>query len=278
MLRMHRSSLRSARAGTIAAILSLMVVARLAQADQDPAASNASDFYVRAGLGLDWSKDTRFMDRDCASTEPAAIYGCGAGSDGEPLGSAGDFGTMAGVEAGVGYIVSPRLRVEGTIQYRPHFSFDGRSNFLQDGRLGRTRTVRADLSSVSAMLAAYLDLRELGRFRPFVGGGLGLSRIRIDETRMQFRGSNTTTVVPGGRRTGLAWMLTAGVATPVGEGTTLDLAWRYADFGTVETGRGGGVACRIETCSFGEFLELDFAPTQADLRTHGLSISVRYAF
>ena len=37
-------------------------------------------------------------------------------------------------------------------------------------------------------------------------------------------------------RTDVAWMLTAGFAVPLGEGTTLDLAWRYTDLGVVRTG------------------------------------------
>ena len=28
-------------------------------------------FYLRAGLSLDWSTETRFMDRDCSTTDPA---------------------------------------------------------------------------------------------------------------------------------------------------------------------------------------------------------------
>ena len=46
--------------------------------------------------------------------------------------------------------------------------------------------------------------------------------------------------VPGGNRTGLAWMVTAGVAMAVGDRATLDLAWRYTYLGKVRTDRGRG--------------------------------------
>ena len=48
--------------------------------------------------------------------------------------------------------------------------------------------------------------------------------------------STTTLIVPRASRTDVVWMLTAGFAVPLGDGTTLELAWRYADLGVVRTG------------------------------------------
>ena len=239
----------------------------------------AHTFYVRTGVALDWSEQVRFKDDDCLSVTPAALYGCGPGSDGAPLSSLGDFGTVAGFEIGVGRVATPSLRLEGIVQYRPSFSFDGRANFTQD----RTykRMVSADLSSLSAMAAAYLDLHALGLPRfgpldPFVGGGIGVSRIDIGETRMEHPEARTVTILPGGHRVNLVWMVTAGVATRLGERTILDLAWRYTDSGTVETGRSR--ARVVWRDGSRDPLEFDVAGTQANLSSHGLSLSVRYAF
>ena len=129
------------------------------------------------------------------------------------------------------------------------------------------------------MLAAYVDLpgaapSGFGPFRPFIGTGLGAVRTRIGETRMTFPG--TTTLVPGGSRTSFAWMLTAGVATALGERATLDLAWRYTDLGAVHTGRGAGRV--IWRDGSREPLLLDLADTRAKLASHGLRLSLRYAF
>ena len=158
------------------------------------------DFYLVTGVVFDWSGKTRFKDKDCSSASPNALYGCGTGVDGAPLSSLGDFGPMAGFNLGVGYVVVPALRLEAVIQYRPGFSFEGRANFVQPKATDR-QAVSANLASLSGMLAAYLDLAEsglprLGPFSPFTGGGVGLSRIGIDETRMAFL--KTTTVVPRG--------------------------------------------------------------------------------
>ena len=205
MLPRHASSLRSARAATIAAITSLTLLAPPAEAGDGEAATNSNDFYVRAGVGLDWSRKTRFMDRDCAAPLPGHFYGCGPGVDGAPYSSPGDFGTMVGFELGVGAIVSPALRVEATAEYRPNFSFDGHHNY----NLRTPRTVSADASSLSGMLGAYLDLPELGAprfgpFSPFVGGGIGFTRIGIDPTRLDF--PSTFVTIPGGAgRTCRGW-------------------------------------------------------------------------
>ena len=99
---------------------------------------------------------------------------------------------------------------------------------------GSTRGVRSNAhsyrnSSVSAMLAAYVDLAgmgvpRLGSLEPFVGAGAGAVYSRIGETRMTF--PKTTTIVPRASRTDVAWMLTAGFAVPLGEGTTgASLVW-----------------------------------------------------
>ena len=81
-------------------------------------------------------------------------------------------------------------------------------------------------------------VRPLGSLSPFVGGGLGATRVASGETRLTF--PKTRTLVPGTRRTALTWRLTAGVGMSWGERATLDLAWRYTDAGVIETGAGPG--------------------------------------
>ena len=244
------------RAGLLFAVLVLWSAAPAGFGHAAP----AGGFYLRAGAGIERAADTRFTDVDCNSTSPAAPYR-----------SAGDFGTATVLELGLGYAAAPAVRLEVLVEYRPRFAFGGRANFLEPERL---QSVKADISSLSGMLAAYVDLPGTGSFRPFIGAGLGAVRTRIGETRMTF--PKTTTVVPGGSRTGLAWMLTAGVAKALAERTTLDLAWRYTDLGATRTGRGmGRVVWRDESR---EPLPLDLAASRAKLRSHGLRLSLRYSF
>ena len=241
-----------------------------------PTSADPGDVYYRAGILVDWPGGTRFLDKSCASTSPAALYGCGDGNDGRPLGTYGDFDATPGLELGVGRIATSVLRLEGILSYRPNASFEGRANFRQTA--GR-QDVSAASSVLSAMLAAYLDLPalglpRLGSLRPFVGTGGGLSRIDVDETRMEF--PRTTTIVPGGHKVNLSWMLAAGFSAPLGKGTTIEIAWRYTDHGVVETGRGSGrIVWRDGSRAP---LELDLAETRARLEGHGVAISLRHTF
>ena len=239
-------------------------------------AEAAEEFYVRAGIGLERPTDAAFMDEDCSSASPDALYGCGTGGDGAPRRSLGGFGTATGVELGLGLNAAPAVRIEALVDYRPRFTFEGRANFLAPER---RQSVSADLSVLSGMVAAHVDLSALGLPRlgpldPFAGAGIGAARIRIAETSMTF--PRTTTIVPGTQRTGLAWMVTAGMSAPLGARTWLDLAWRYTDLGTVETGTGMG---RVVWRDGGRPpLPLDLAATRATLRSHGLRLSLRYVF
>lgn len=242
------------------------------------AAAPVHAFYLRAGLFLDGSGSTRFMDEDCSSTSPAALYGCGDGVDGAPLSSLGDFGTTGGIDLGLGYVTSPALRLEAVVQHHPRVAFKGQANFTQLELTDR-RDVSAKLSTLTGMLAAYVDLPalglpRLGPFRPFAGAGAGLSRIRIGETRMEF--PRTRTVVPGGRHTGFAWMATAGLALSLGEKVTLDVAYRYTDYGTATTGKATGRVERRDGSREPVFFPL--ARTEASLRRHAWVLSLRYAF
>ena len=236
----------------------------------------AGDWYLRGGIGLDRPGKTVFMDRDCSSASPAALYGCGTGGDGAPYSSVGEFGTLIPLELGLGYAVVPAARVEILVEYRPRFAFEGQANFLSPES---RQSVATDLSSLSGMLAVYLDLPGLGvprigPFQPFVGAGLGVARTRIGQTRMTFPA--TTTIVPGASRIDFAWMVSAGVAVALGERVTIDLAWRYTDLGVAHTGRGTGRV--IWRDGSREPLPLDLAATRAKLAGHGVRLSLRYAF
>ena len=238
--------------------------------------ARANGFYLRVGGSLEGAEETRFKDKSCSSTSPAALYGCGTGNDGAPKSTLGDFGTMAGFELGVGRSVTPVLRLEAVLQHRPSLSFEGRANFVQTTA---RQSVSADLSSLSGMIAGYVDLPQLGLskfgpFSPFFGGGAGLSRIDIGETRMEF--PRTATIVPGGKRVGFAHMLMAGVGIELTETVALDLAYRYTNSGVAETGRGTGRIVWHDGSR--EPLELGLAETRAKLSGQGIWVSLRYGF
>ena len=238
--------------------------------------ATAEDLYLRAGFGLDQPTETVFRDKNCEIEAPVPLYGCGPAPDGAPYRSVGNFGTVAALEVGIGSTVASALRIEALVEVRPNLTFSGRANYL-DSEL--RQSVSVDLSVLSGMVAAYVDLPafglpRLGPFDPFVGAGVGVARVRAGETRMTFPA--TTTIVPGVRQSNFAWMVTAGVATVLSESTTLDLAWKYSDLGAAETAAGGGRVVWRDGSR--EPLILDQAASQAHLRSHGLRLSVRHEF
>ena len=184
---------------------------------------------------------------------------------------------MGGFELGLGYAVSTDVRLEAFLQYRPSSSFKGRANFSQLPP-NRKQNIAANLSSLTGMLAAYVDFPEvglswLGSLNPYIGAGVGVSRINIGEMRQDF--PLTYTIVPGGQHTSAAWMVTAGVATPIADRLTLEFAWRYTDSGIVKTGIGRG---RVDWQDGSRTIPLNLAATSSRLSSHGIQVSLRYSF
>ena len=233
----------------------------------------ANDKFLR--MSIDLMEGTTFKDVDCASTNPAALYGCGAGKDGAPnKQSVGNFGAVPVAEFGFSR-TDGVIRYEFVIEYRPRYTFEGRANFLAPHR---QQSVSAKLSTISGMLAGYLDFTDgvsKPKFgTPFVGLGIGVAHTRIGKTAMNFPA--TTTTVPGESHTDLAWMITAGVKTALNERVTLEFAWRYSDLGEIRTGQGmGSVTWRDGSR---DPVILNLARTRARLAGHGIRMSLRYTF
>jgi opacity protein-like surface antigen len=236
-----------------------------------PLAARA-ETYVRAGVAYEHSSETGFRDVDCSGTAPPALFGCAAGADGGLLSAQGGFGSTAAVEVGLGRRITPHLRLEGLVTYRPDLDFSGRANFV---RTPGEQRVGADMNSLSALAVAYADLGVYGRLRPFLGLGAGVSSNKVGAVTFSFPGLGPTasTVTPNGRQTNFAWMAAAGVSLPVSSRLTLDVAYRYVDLGDVRTDAGPAVITRTSGVR-----SIDIAPTYADLVTQGVSASVRLSF
>jgi opacity protein-like surface antigen len=228
--------------------------------------------YARFGVGLDDPQGSRFRDDDCSSTEPPALFGCVQGDDSRQLGARGDFDTTVVLDAALGYRFTPWLRAEALLSWRPSMDFSGQSNFIG---AGSNQPVRGSVSSLAGFGVAYVDLPRLGRLQPFLGAGLGVARNRLDSMRYAFPGlsAEATTTTPGGSSTDLAYLLTTGLSLPLGDRLDLDLAYRYTDLGEVQTGSGEASVVRASGSR-----RIAIGGTKADLRNHGVMLSLRYAF
>ena len=228
--------------------------------------------YGRLGIGVDWPQSSSYRDNNCASTDPPALFGCVNGDDGRRLGAYGDFEETPVLDAALGYRVNDWLRAEALLSWRADMDFRGQSNFIG---AGANQTVSGSVSSVAGFGVAYVDLPRIGKVRPFLGAGLGVARNRMGAMTYTFPNlsAKATTTTPGGSSSNLAYLLTAGLSMPLGDRLDLDLAYRYTDLGQVQTGSGQADVVRSSGTR-----SIAIGGTRADLRSHGVMFSLRYAF
>lgn len=240
---------------------------------QTPAA--AGEWYLRAGAGFEWSLAADFSDEDAAATHPPNYFGTGPGSDGRQIGAYGDFGRFPSLEAAVGRQIRPWLRAEIALTYRPDMSYRGQANFR--GVPGE-QPVTGSADSLSGLTNLYLDIAglpgvRLGRFQPYLGGGLGVAHHWLREMTYRFPGLavHKVTVTPSGEKTDLAFMATVGMGIVLTERVTLDIAYRYTDLGRVYSDAGKAYLNNVPA-------GVEVAETWAPLRTHGIFTGIRYLF
>ena len=182
----------------------LLIVALCAAAT--PAlAQTSSGVYgvVRAGAAID--SDSKFKDRDTAA--PANVR------------KSEDFKPGFNGELGVGYATGP-FRVEGTVGYT-RATIDTK----RTGAEGRAKQLNLGLS-------AYADIPTGSAITPYVGGGIGASRVEADFARVG--GTPAAGSRYSGKDWGYQWHLDAGVGIQVAEKTALELGARYTRTSALE--------------------------------------------
>ena len=235
----------------------------------------AGDLYLRGGLAYDSFNDAVFMDTYCPSGTPAALYGCGIGSDDLPYSSKGSFDRFQSFEIGLGLSTLSDIRVEFLIEYQSRTVFDGNTNFLNPEL---QQSVTAELSTLSSSFVGYLDFTQMSMLGsrnlvPYIGVGFGVTRNQIDTTTMTF--PVTTTTVPGDSYTSLKWIASLGATMDLSDRMKLDFGLRYTDRCKVRTGLGEGAVNWRNRVR--DPLSLDLARTEAKLRGYSLRISIRYS-
>jgi opacity protein-like surface antigen len=221
----------------------------------------AAPLFVRAGAGYDRGRNTAVRDRDCTSTQPPALFGCG-------FEARGDFGRAPSFEVAAG--VGTRARVELALTHR-ELDLDATPNFT--GVPGEQR-VRSEGRSLSAIVNGAFELApESWRVRPFVTAGAGFARNSTGPVVYAFPriAENAVTITRGGAHTGFAWNAGLGASVRVTDSLSLDLAYRHTDLGTLRSPRGTATIVR-PTRTF----ELEIDETRADVATRGVMLSLRW--
>ena len=172
-----------------------------------------------------------------------------------------DVGSSAIVGGGVGYKYK-WLRGDVTLAYRGGYDIDSTYTYAA---LGETR-FKGDVSSFAAMANVYADLTKYGRFTPYVGGGIGVSRNKVGD--VDISAASGTGTLDGDTKTSFAWQLSLGTGIEVAPAWTVDVGYRYIDLGTAKSGT---------TVTSGS-VSRDGSAQEGDLRAHELILSARYQF
>ncbi|MFD0936728.1 outer membrane protein, partial [Methylobacterium trifolii] len=169
-----------------------------------------------------------------------------------------------GYGGGVGYRVTPWLRVDATIDQRGSSrlrGFSSRSNFATGGNVETGR-----VNVLTGLVNVYADLGTWWGLTPYVGGGIGFSETGMTHAVTQtacyvdacdgVAGTGPRDAVKRPNRTlaSFAYALTAGASYALGHGLSLDAAYRYVDLGGIKSGADSfGAATRLKELAASEF-------------------------
>ena len=240
--------------------------------------------YLSLGMALVRPKDTRFGDgRD---TGHAALYGSGVTFDSGAVGSGLQFLLAPGVR------LSSELRAQLEFSLSPALDWRGNTNYR---RSGVHQPSGARLDTWQLLPAGFYDFSgwELDsgrRVRPFLGAGLGITGYRLSDYVQRFPepddpngylrrspgGEIPFTTLPGGSGWNFTWMLTAGVAIPIGRSMHLDLSYRYTDAGEIRTDPGDIAIVRYREDGTRREIRVPINETTAKYRINSLFVAFRF--
>ncbi|MEM7425658.1 MAG: acyloxyacyl hydrolase [Pseudomonadota bacterium] len=124
-----------------------------------------------------------------------------------------DMNDTGAVDWGVGCRVIENVRVEFNAGYR----FESR---LVDG----FNSLDADVSTFTGMTNVWWDIYDLGGWKPYIGGGIGVAVHTVDSSLPAGSTGNRTTA-------NFTWQVGAGVGIDVTDNLTVDLGYRFTDLG-----------------------------------------------
>jgi opacity protein-like surface antigen len=202
-----------------------------------PPAFDTSGWYLRGDIGF-----SNQSVRGLSINDPALNAGIVPGS----LSQTTAFDSAGIFDIGVGYRFNNWFRADVTGQYRGKANFKGMDLFNTPVGGGPVTPVVDSYSGSKSELLflanAYVDLGTWWNVTPFVGAGIGTSRVTISNFAdaglidPAFGGPAVAYALTGSQWN-FAWAAHAGLAYNVTPGLTLELGYSYVDLGDGTTGR-----------------------------------------
>jgi len=186
-------------------------------------------WYLRGDIGYAGAK---FKGANYATIDK----GCGSPCSGTSFGENSLDGKLKGsflLGGGVGYQVTDYFRTDLTVDYLTRAKFSGSTSGVCSNDLGSfacTSNDTAKMSALSILANAYIDLGNFNGFTPYVGAGIGGTRIKW--------GDLTNTIDPGFYQSGstvhsgsaswrFTWALMAGLSYDLTQSLKLDAGYRF---------------------------------------------------
>ena len=242
--------------------------------------------YLSAGVALIRSQDTRFVDGE--DSGHAALYG------NEELFDAGAVGNALQFHLAVGARLPYQLRAQLELGLARDLDWRGNTNYPGSGE---HQPSEARLDTRQLLLSGFHDFPgwEIApgrRARPYLGAGLGITDYRLGGYVQRFPepvdsqgylrrgpgGEIPSTTLAGGSGQNFTWMLTAGIAIPIGGSTDLDLSYRYTDAGEIRTDIGDIAVVRYREDGTRREIPIPINETSADYRIHSFLVVLRFQF
>ncbi|MGJ4953674.1 outer membrane protein [Bradyrhizobium sp. HKCCYLS20291] len=230
-----------------------------------PPAADFGGWYLRGDIGFSNQKvkDIRYTN--------AALY---APMTSFQQTSAFDTAGIYGI--GAGYRFNSWFRADVTGQYRGNSNFKAtdRFNFTSAGTTYQgIDNYSASKSEWLVLANVYVDLGTWWCITPFVGAGVGGSRVTISnftDTGINNSPGATTSfaTAPTSSKWNLAWAAHAGLAYNVNPNLVLELAYSYVDLGQGQT----GVLSTYTGTTTGNIFKF------RDITSHDLKLGVRWNF
>lgn len=143
----------------------------------------------------------------------------GEDSNGNPAQSSCASDISGAAEAGAGYNIDEKARLE--LVYGYHFS----PTWNQNVDPIKTKTTA---KIQTAMLKAYYDVFDFGQAKIFVGAGVGGSRI---STKTNAVAGNNKEVISSKSKNNFSWLLALGSSYDITDAIKVDVQYNFQDFG-----------------------------------------------
>jgi opacity protein-like surface antigen len=196
-----------------------------------PPPADFGGWYLRGDIGF-----SNQRVKNVSINDPALLAGVVPGSDRET--NVFDTGGIFGV--GVGYQFNNWFRADITGQYRGNANYKGMELFNTPVGGGAVApgvdNYSASKSEFLFLANAYADLGTWWCVTPFIGAGIGTSRVTISNFTDLNVPTNGVAYANSGSKWNFAWAAHAGLAYKVSPNLTLEVAYSYVDLGNGATG------------------------------------------